>query len=333
MVEAPCACAHGISILVRHTKILTRCTLLKSPRSIPIAAIVAPGSLTVFPQSTNETVSLPVRQLDFNYTNFGTFVGGGSTELLGDPRIYNLAFRTASTGEMIALDSPGHYPNFSYHLDFRGPAVKCASASEEFLYNLTYQYGVKADTMIKMRFLAWTNTLLETPPEDEAIRFPGTSPKDARLYSRVYVMTNEGSWNVTRTYNGTEHRRYRQVNVTECFLYNASYSVDYRFEYPSQSQYASVSDWLNPVTSLSNREQRGDNLTVQEILSYATVMDSFTQMLVGEAKKDKYRVEKVTSTIWKLCPIGWKDGVVVAQGLEELFQNITLGLLSDDALM
>lgn len=211
--------------------------------------------------------------------------------------------------------------------------MKCASASEEFLYNLTYQYGVKADTMIKYRFLSWTDTLLETPPEDEVIRFPGTRPEDARLYSRVYVMTNEGSWNVTRTYNGTESLRYRQVNVTECLLYNASYSVDFRFEYPSQTRNASVSDWLNPVVSLSNREQRGDNLTVQETLSYAAVMDAFTQMLVGEARKDKYRVEKVTSTIWKLSPIGWKDGAAVVHGLEELFQNITLGLLSDDALM
>jgi hypothetical protein len=319
--------------MVRRTKILIKCTPLISSRSIPIAAIVAPGSLTVFPQSTNETISLPVRQLDFNYSNFGTFVGGGSTELLGDPRIYNLAFRTASTGETIELDSPGHYQNISYHLDFRGPAVKCASASEEFLYNLTYQYGVKADTMIKYRFLSWTDTLLETPPEDEVIRFPGTRPEDARIYSRVYVMTNEGSWNVTRTYNGTESLRYRQVNVTECLLYNASYSVDFRFEYPSQTRNASVSDWLNPVVSLSNREQRGDNLTVQETLSYAAVMDAFTQMLVGEARKDKYRVEKVTSTIWKLSPIGWKDGAAVVHGLEELFQNITLGLLSDDALM
>ena len=319
--------------MVSRTNKLTRWTVLISSRSIPIAAIVAPGSLTVFPQSTNETVSLPVRQLDFNYTNFGTFVGGGYTEQLGDPRVYNLAFRTASTGETIELDSPGHYQNVSYHLDFNGPAVKCTSASEEFLYNLTYQYGVKYDTMIKYRFLSWTHTPLETPPEDEAIRFPGTSPEDTRLYSRVYVMTNEGAWNVTRTYNGTDSPLYRQVNVTECLLYNASYSVDYRFEYPSQTQHASVSDWLNPVVSLSNREKKGHNLTVQETLSYAAVMDAFTQMLVGEASKDKYLKEEVTSTIWKLSPIGWKDGVAVAQGLEELFKNITLGLLSDDALM
>ena len=178
--------------MVSRTNKLTRWTVLISSRSIPIAAIVAPGSLTVFPQSTNETVSLPVRQLDFNYTNFGTFVGGGYTEQLGDPRVYNLAFRTASTGETIELDSPGHYQNVSYHLDFNGPAVKCTSASEEFLYNLTYQYGVKSDTMIKYRFLSWTHTLLETPPEDEAIRFPGTSPEYTELYSRVYIMQWHG---------------------------------------------------------------------------------------------------------------------------------------------
>ena len=288
----------------------------------------------MFSQSTKETVSLPVRQLDFNYTNFGTFVGGGSYQLLSYPRIYNLAFRTAATGETIELDSPGQYQNASYHLDFSGPAVKCASAGENVIDDLTYRYGVKGDTMIKTRFLSWIGAYYpDTDLEDGFITFLDSTSEDA---ARLYVMTNEGGWNVTRTYNGSSYSRRRQVNITECLLYNATYRVDYRFEYPSQTQNAEGSDWLNPVAMLSHQEQKGvygDNATVHQTLSYAAVMDAFGQMLVGQAKKDKYAVETVTSTIWKLSPISWKDGTLVAQGLEELFQNITLSLLSDDALM
>ena len=320
--------------MVRCSEALNRWTVLISSRSIPIAAIIAPGSLTVFPQSTNDTVSLPVRQLDFNYTNFGTFVGGGSYHLLSYPRIYNLAFRTTSTGETIDIDSPGHYQNASYHLDFSGPAIKCTPADEEFLNNLTYRYGAGSGRMIITRFFSWVPTLsLDPLPSEDATASLDLASEDA---ARIFVLTNEGDWNVTRTYNGSSHRRYRQVNVTECLLYNATYDVDYRFQYPSQTRNASVSGWLNPVAMLSREDQDGyyiDNATTHHMLSYAAVMDAFGQLLVGQAKKDKYAVETVTSTIWKLSPFNWEDGESVAQGLEELFQNITLSLLSDDALM
>jgi hypothetical protein len=285
-------------------------------------------------KALNKTIGLPVRQLDFNYTNFGTFVGGGSYTLLSYPRIYNLAFRTASTGETIELDSPGHYQNASYHLDFNGPAVKRASAGEEVLNDLTYRYGVKSGTMIKTRFLSWIGAYSpEIDLEDGSITFLDSTSEDA---ARIFVMTSEGFWNVTRTYNGSIYAHRRQVNVTKCLLYNATYNVDYRFEYPSQTRNASVSDWLNPVAMVPRQEQKGvysENTTVHQTLSYAAVMVAFGQMVVGQAKKDKYAVETVTSTIWKFSPIRWTDETLVARGLEELFQNITPSLLSDDALM
>jgi len=288
----------------------------------------------VFPQSTNDTVSLPVRQLDFNYTNFGTFVGGGSYHLLSYPRIYNLAFRTASTGETIELNSPGHYQNASYHLEFSGPAIKCAPANDEVLNNLTYSYGVRSGRMIITRFLSWVPlSSLDTGPSEDSTASLDLASEDA---ARIFVLTNEGDWHVTRTYNGSDDRRYRQVNVTECLLYNATYDVDYRFQYPSQTRNASVSNWLNPVAMLSRQDQKGiydENATTHHMLSYAAVMDAFGQLLVGQAKKDKYAVETVTSTIWKLSPFNWEDGPSVAEGLEQLFQNTTLSLLSDDALM
>jgi hypothetical protein len=310
-------------------------------RTIPIAAVVAPGALTVLPRSTNETISLPVRQLDFNYTNFGTFLGGTNFHLLTYPRIYNTAFRTASTGSTIDLDSPGHYQNASYHLDFSGPALKCASASDEVINNLTYGYGVRVGNLVKVQYLSWVPTFsLESRPSEVSLDY---ASEDA---ARIFIMTNEGSWNVTRTYKspwnftgtykGPTHQLYRQVNVTECLLYNVTYDVDYRFAYPSQTRNVSVSAWLNPVAMLPISEHEGvftDNSTAHHTFSYAAVMDAFGQMLVGQAKKDVYAVETVNSTIWKLSPISWEDGVSVARGLEELFQNITLGLLSDDALM
>ena len=150
-------------------------------------------------------------------------------------------------------------------------------------------------------------------------------------------MTNKGFWNVSRTYNGTAGKgSYRQVNVTQCVLYNATYSVDYQFAYPEQSMKASISDWINPVDYplySSNPYAYEDNATANSILSYHIVMGAFTQMVSGKATTDKYRSQQITSTIWKLAHIDWGVGPAVADGLEGIFQNITLSLLSDDALM
>lgn len=245
-----------------------------------------------------------------------------------------MAFCTASTGMTLELDSPEHHQNASYHLDFSGPAIKCTSADEAYINNLTYRYGVKPYTQDKTLYFSWVRTsALDPEPQEGSIESLDSYSTDG---ARLYVMTNEGSWNVTRTYNGATLTPYRQVNITECMLFNATYSVDYHFAYPSQSREASVSNWMNPVAMLSRSEQDGyydENATAHHILSYAAVMDAFGQMMVGQAKRDKYSTEKVTSTIWKLVPIDWKDGAAVARGLEELFQNITLSLLSDNALM
>jgi hypothetical protein len=286
----------------------------------------------VSPQSANETQALRVRQPDFNFTNFGTLTGGGSRELLGSAKIDSLVYRAVSTGTTISLGPPGGYQNSSYHLDFDGPALKCAPANETYIDGLTYRYGNRADTMVFTSFLAWTRPGL---PDTELISRELDISSDE--ISGLYVMTNKGFWNVSRTYNGTAGKgSYRQVNVTQCVLYNATYSVDYQFAYPEQSMKASISDWINPVDYplySSNPYAYEDNATANSILSYHIVMGAFTQMVSGKATTDKYRSQQITSTIWKLAHIDWGVGPAVADGLEGIFQNITLSLLSDDALM
>ncbi|KAF2019622.1 hypothetical protein BU24DRAFT_448077 [Aaosphaeria arxii CBS 175.79] len=307
---------------------------------IPLAAIVTPGSLTVSPQSFNETVNTRVRQIDFNYTNFGTFTGDDGAILLGHPRIYSLAYRTASTGRLLSLASPMDIANISYHLDFNGPAIKCASANETYINDLTYRYGVTSYDQDGTLFLSWAHQgLTAASASSRSTATLDTKSKDG---ARLYIMTNEGTWSVTRRYNVSTsstaaNTRYRQVNVTECVLFNATYSVDYNFTYPSQNISASVSNWLHPVSMMSRGETNGSgkqrNVTANHIMSYGMVMDAFGQMLLGEARRTRDNTQRVTSTIWKLVDIDWKDSSAVTRGLEGLFQNITLSLASDDALI
>jgi hypothetical protein len=85
--------------------------------------------------------------------------------------------------------------------------------------------------------------LLAPEPNDDSV---GTLDIYSEDGSRIYVMTNEGRLNVTRRYNestgSSEGIPYRQVNITECVLYNETYSIDYQFVYSSQTREASISD-------------------------------------------------------------------------------------------
>lgn len=143
-------------------------------------------------------------------------------------------------------------------------------------------------------------------------------------------MTNMGNRSKTRQYpvNGGTYER-RQVNVTECILHNASYEVDFELEYPRQSREVRIADWLNPVATMRPVAQ-----TQPAIISYSAVMDAFGRILVGKSTQDMRLGSDVAYlTSWKTLHVDWKSGDEVARGLEQLFQNITLSLLSDEGLM
>lgn len=345
--KAPCTCSYGLDLVVRMPRYTLKTRLLTPHRGIPLAAVVAPGSLTVSPQTTDETLQVRVRQPDFNFTNFGSFTGGGGQILLGNAKIYGLAYRTASTGLPISMSSPENYQNASYHLGFHGPAIKCGPANETFIHNLTHDFGLEKYQRDMTLFLSWVGPSIPSADYEPSVAALDTISSDG---ARIYVMNNQGNWNVTRTYDShialdgsQQTKTHRQVNVTECVLFNATYSVDYQFAYPDQTRQASVSSWNNPIALQSSYIQTkgyvqstgeyGDSTIADQTFSYGSVMDAFGQMLVGEVTRDRYNTQRVTSTIWKLVSIDWKDSRAVIQDLESLFQNITLSLLSDDALM
>lgn len=151
--------------------------------------------------------------------------------------------------------------------------------------------------------------------------------------ARLFVLTNTGTWDKTRssTPNGMSYS-YHQVNVTECLLYNVTYSVEFTFKYPGQTREVQVTDWLNPVAAITERT-RPDPATQPAVVSYTCVMDAFGKMLVGTSIKSHYGADTAYLTSSKILDIDWTSREAVARGLEQLFQKITLSLLSDDGLM
>lgn len=316
---------------------------------MPLAAILAPGSLTVVPVHTVRMIALQVPQPYFNFTNLGHIDIHRS--IVTEPRIQRLAYQVASSGQPVSLHST--FANETYHIDFDGPAVRCTSANESLITNLTEIYGITALHMrsADTRFMSWTPTGgFGTQGSGQSLDY---TSRDA---SRIFVMTNTGFWNKTRV----DIRKVyppRQVNVTECLLFNASYSVDFTFQYPNQTREVSISRFNNGIPlydvmhpGQDRRRQDGEvghdtpdgpvinsflrlNATEAQAASYGTVMDVFGTLLVGHAYTDRYNGKGNHYTSWEIINIDWSDGEAVQRSLEQLFQNITLSILSDDSLM
>lgn len=69
------------------------------------------------------------------------------------------------------------------------------------------------------------------------------------------------------------------------------------------------------------------------VSSYAVIMDAFGKIVVGSSVYNRYDTGTAFSTVSKILPIDWSSGEAVATYMEQLFQNITLSMLSDDGLM
>lgn len=114
--------------------------------------------------------------------------------------------------------------------------------------------------------------------------------------------------------------------MTECDLYNASYSVDFSFRYPDQDHDLRIVDWLNTVDY--------DSSGAEGVDSYLAVMDAFGKILVGTSSyKAQYQQRNDYLTAMSMMDVEWQSGDAVRTGLEQLFQNITLSLFSDSRAM
>jgi hypothetical protein len=226
-------------------------TLSDSVRNMAIITVISPGFLTVQPMPSRNMTDLLVPQPYFNMTNFGTRQSSGGQSLVsGDSRIYKLAYHAGASSQPVPLDST--FANETYHLDFEGPAVKCMSANDSVVYNITIDHGtvLQASSGNPIELLSWVAG--DVPSEVVHEKGAGTLDMTSADAARLFVMTNTGNWSETLSAdsNGMPYK-YRKVNVTECLLYNATYSLDFVFNYPGQSRDLQIVDWLNPVATIT----------------------------------------------------------------------------------
>ncbi len=303
-----------------------------SVRTIPFAAVVAPGSLLVQPEFFSYTTQAQVPQASFNISTYAQAEYYGGLQSPSD-LVSKIAYVAAMSGQPVTL--PSAHQNQTYHLDFFGPAIRCSSAKQTMIQTIAATIAETGKTGSPVVFVSWTghddhgllnldNVKSGWPLSDGSWDLP-YEPLDKSLSdaARIYVMTNMHG--VT------------DPHVAECLLHNASYSVDFTFQYPQQNIKSSILRYVNPIsgTDLSGVVDKVGNLTGSAIYSYMSVMGAFGKLLVGASRyggMDRGTVNTVFSS-YLLLNIHWEGTNNIHGVLEELFQNITLSMLSNDTLM
>jgi hypothetical protein len=304
----------------------------------------------------NRTEPLGVPQFDYrNYTNFASplpvddsaFDGAGND-------LIRIALGCATTGSILTITPPR--PNSTYSLDFYAPALSCEIAPandsvtiQEQFYNWTGSSGGSG-----LNYFSWVPTPTDGSDEGWANGCGNGSAANPPPFNTTanFVTIDQCSYGWYDGYAG-EHGWSAKLNVfvprdqiinssilLNCSLNNASYTVGFDFRDIKQilevSNKSSVNgvpffDDLDDTFALGNASA-GRGLLASEVAAYISVMDAFGRLMAGAVETYHYGTVTPYSTLVLSTSLSslltTADNATVAQAIEQLFENITLSLLS-----
>lgn len=294
-----------------------------------------------------------------------------SNYLKPTPSILRLVSNTASTGSILPIQAP--YPNSSYALDFYGPSISCASADpdiqemvqeilDEDPYIRAYVGFVPSRTNVdggdriddSDKYGDIRNglnlTLQSASTVAKLITYDLDPPEG---HSRLFVVTRVPP----RAEGGKSTHK-----VTECGLFNSSYAVEFNFTNNQQSINPTKVTQLNGIdfnTYYSLNSTSGDSPNFFSGIVGCSLMDALSKMLVGYLRvastgdgwfndgeiqviktvlmdtqelRGLYQPVGGNTEIPMLEPLSIHN-MSLAEGTEELSQNMTLSLFSNSYLL
>ena len=312
-------------------------------RSLSIIPVITPGSITVVSRAYQDLTYLKVPQLNVNYS---TWVEGGiDNPSWGAPALHSIAMASASLGEILPIRF--NYTNATYHLEFNGPAIQCYNADIAKTLNIsdTLAITLKHGEMggynnSYYSYYSWVASENIWNPDtihcgNDRNNLDTASPDRARLY----IMTNGGTgW----------YGNHTAGNLTECSLYNATYNVDFQFNNTQQTVITHI-NYLHGVPLTWDIDQMySDAENVERVGAYGSLMSTFGSLLVGSIASAADTTLSQACTSVRYTNIGLSfDSLFPPETawyavpplenlqscIEEVFQNITISLLSNDLFM
>ena len=306
-------------------------------RSIALVPIFTPGTLDVQTLTFQNITYVQVPQLDYSNMTQWTYAYNGyhTNSASGSVAVKQIALATAVGGQILSL-SP-YMPNGTYTLDFHGPAVQCHNASrtvqQEFLTYYATEYPM---LKVPYRYLSRVDFLFAQ--EDNNVDFLDVRNGD---YSRIWIMTPELPLELENPQN-------QSFLVTECGLFNAKYRMQFSYQNAQQKVDVLSTEYLDGVSwngyiDMSMEGYLDVSLNgstpievptfkdkMNQVGSYCGLMAEFGSILVGNLHFLPEGMLVTSNTKVELLDfdyIGIASQELQAK-LEELFQNMTISLLS-----
>jgi hypothetical protein len=306
-------------------------------RLLPIAAIITPAAINVVTRVNILNTQGSPPQLFFDpdyYANLQTLIN--HIYIGPSPVTLRTAYGSAMTGQIQAITQES--PNMTYTLDFLGPALRCDPADAAFVSGLNESYMGKFGTHgDKYFYAAWvpakdigssnlTSVIGSTMPTLDV-----TSTDAAHIYiiPNTTLMGPYFAGGQQMSYNA----RYGYQDALDCKLYNASYRASFNLTFPNQVITVQSREFLNPVNVSTNQWDGSPSHSVSQNkhrLCYQSIMDSFGSLMVGwDHERDGGTTTKGS---WNMMAIDWTTRESSQRDIEQLFQNITLSMLSAPSL-
>jgi hypothetical protein len=320
--------------------------LTRGTRLLPIAAVITPATINVVARNKIASVEGTPPQLFFDPIQYAILQTTVKMSIYVSPSPDTLAtaFGSAMTKQLLGISQTD--ANMTYDLQFYGPALRCDYAEPDFIDGAYNAYLLNFTSQESYyRYFAWVpiigknRTDLSVAEDEGGKTLDIVSTDAAHLYIIPNTSIAAGPVFVGGILQLTpEDARYGIQDLLDCKLYNASYHTHFNLTFPTQSIEVRSREMLNPVhVSLDIWDWRSSSSTPElrvreaQRIAYQSIMDAFGRLLVGT---ERWREGLVATqkTSWNMVAIDWttRDGAM--KGLEQLFQNITLSMLSTPSL-
>jgi len=322
--------------------------LITTQRALPLIAVITPATLTVQlssqPNKTSIVAPIPI----VNYENWSLFgspaVNDGEPVIAPSPRIARILLSVASSGSILNMPVP--FPNSSYSVNMFGPSVLCDSPGNasfvkhinDIITNNTFGDPIKFVAFAP----TWEPGYWRNGTEEEyasigllsALNY--SAGPGARTLDYTTRDTIEANKSAARLYFALRSRLSDPTNsLTECQLYNSSYTVNFTFN-NGQQDISYRSKNINPVSVLDWKDcQHRSRSECSAIFSYLSLMDCLGKLLVGTVTVSPYGITRLNQTQILNTVLTdyreWKGlyNAPMSDALEELFTNLTISLFSD----
>jgi hypothetical protein len=320
---------------------------------LPLAVIVTPGTLTT--RIAYETSSLitrpPQLSLDANkYTVYVSTQHGQPIEDVRGPQSAVMAVTVASAAQQVILPIKPPQPNSSYDLRFIGPAIRCTEPPQSNM--TTFQHALAEATnnqffgntdggILGLVYNAWAPDLyhedLATPNWNNGSSNYIDSTGGGTLF--IYISKANSISEGAIIYN--------EMVLLQCKLYNVTYDVGFDFAGTDQSIKIRTLVYGYAVATILEvpydiTPSFYNDLSVSYV-TYTSLLWAFGQLLIGTGTTNPFFDQYVPNYIGTLAQITALKGIIegskdltfnaVKVTVEQIFQNMTLSLLSSDEFL